>query len=143
MSEVNSTPNYTPDKPRKPAKPSPDFPLFAHAAGVWAKKIRGKMPYFGPWSDPEGALKNYQAQAEALHAGRKPRPAAPEGATVKEVVNHFLYAKEVQKDAGELSPRTWTGYREACTVVIAAFGKARTRSEKQLDSRAKSSGKIM
>jgi hypothetical protein len=36
----------------RPAKPRPDFALFAHATGSWAKKVNGKLLYFGPWNDP-------------------------------------------------------------------------------------------
>ena len=43
MSEPYSTPPTVLGKPGKPSKPYPDFPFFAHAAGVWAKKIRGKL----------------------------------------------------------------------------------------------------
>ncbi len=32
---------------RKPRKPAKHHPPFAHAAGVWAKKSRGKLHYFG------------------------------------------------------------------------------------------------
>jgi hypothetical protein len=70
----------------KPAKPSPEFPLTAHPAGYWCKKIRGKLHYFGPRFDPkdadtaagaaDAALTEYLDQKDALHAGRKPRPDA-------------------------------------------------------------------
>src|ERR1700733_10586724 len=88
MSESNSTPSARSGKPSKPSKPNPEFPLFAHAAGVWAKKIRGKMHYFGPWSDPDSALAKYLEQKDDLHAGRKARP-DPNALTVKELVNAY------------------------------------------------------
>jgi integrase len=70
MSESHS---ITPPEPRKPAKPYLDFPLFAHASGQWAKKAKGKMRYFGPWSDPDAAEARYQAEQKSLAAGRTPR----------------------------------------------------------------------
>lgn len=44
----------------KPVKPSPDFPLFANSNGQWAKKIKGVKKCFGPWADPDAALRKYE-----------------------------------------------------------------------------------
>jgi integrase len=121
MSEVHPT---APAPPAKPSKPDPDFPLFPHAAGVWAKKIRGKLHYFGPWADPEGALAKYLEQKDALHSGRKPRPEA-DGLTVKELANAFLEAKQDLVDAGELAQRSWDDYKEAADLLVAHLGKNR------------------
>jgi integrase len=70
-----------------PEKPYPDFPLFAHARGRWAKKIAGKTHYFGPWKDPAKALENYVAhrdkapvsevREQAPKVSAKDRPAKP------------------------------------------------------------------
>jgi integrase len=108
----------------KPAKPSLDFPLFPHAAGVWAKKIRGKLHYFGPWSDPDGALRKYNEQKDDLHAGRSPRPDT-EGVTVKNVVSAFLTHKMAKMEAGELSVLTLAKYKEVTDLIISAFSGAR------------------
>jgi hypothetical protein len=52
----------------RPIKPYPDFPLFPHRTGRWAKKIKGKLHYFGPWDDPDGAYRRYLARKEELAA---------------------------------------------------------------------------
>jgi integrase len=108
----------------KPSKPYPDYPLFAHASGQWAKKIRGRLVYFGVWADPDAALKSYLEQKDALHAGRKPRP-DPSAVTVKDVANDFLNAKQALVDTGELTERTWADYKQVCEIVVAHLGKMR------------------
>jgi integrase len=119
MSDQHST---TPPDGGKPAKPYPDFPLFPHATKRWAKKIRGRLHYFGPWDDPEGALAKYNEQRDDLHAGRKPRPDAA-GLTVKQLVNAFLAAKEALVGSGELSPRTYAQYEETCRLLLTHLSK--------------------
>jgi integrase len=91
---------------------------------VWAKKIRGKLHYFGPWNDPDGALQKYLEQKDDLHAGRTPRP-DPTALTAKDLVNAFLNAKQALVETGELSRLTWGDYKTACDEIVAAFGRNR------------------
>lgn len=110
--------------------PYPEFPLFPHASGRWAKKIRGTLHYFGRWDGTDGdtkaqeALNDYKAKVDDLRAGRVPRT-APEGLIVHELVNRFLTAKRHLVDTSELSPRTWADYKVVCERVGRVFGMRR------------------
>src|SRR5262245_57213285 len=125
-------------KPAKPSKPRPDFPLGYHPAGYWCKKILGQVHYFGPRFNPtdaaaaaaaaDAALAEYNEKADALHSGRKPRESS-DGLTVKDRCNRFLNWKQEKVHNGELSPRTWDGYKLAADAVVASFGKARLVSD--------------
>ncbi|MHB8951799.1 MAG: tyrosine-type recombinase/integrase [Pirellulaceae bacterium] len=108
----------------KPEKPRPDFPLFPHDTGRWAKKIRGKLHYFGPWAEPEAALNLYLDQREDLHAGRQPR-VKRDGFTVEEACNQFLHARKTKVDSGELSRTTWHGYQLTAKQVVKKLGRKR------------------
>ena len=105
----------------KPPKPYPDFPLFPHATGRWAKKIRGKFHYFGSWDDPHGALERYLDQKDDLHAGRIPRK-SDGGPTVRDLLNRFLSAKQALVDTGEIAARTFADYHATCKTIGQAFG---------------------
>src|SRR5712672_245115 len=105
MSETNST---TPSAPGKPAKPHPDFPLFPHATGRWAKKVRGKLHYFGGWEDPDAALSTWLDQKDDLLAGRAPR--RKDALTVADLANRYSTSKKHLIDSGELTQRSFSDY---------------------------------
>jgi hypothetical protein len=108
----------------RPSKPHPDFPLFPHATGRWAKKVRGKLHYFGPWDDSDGALNRWLDTKDDLLAGRTPRRNR-EGLAVKELSNRYLHAKRGRVETGELTEVTWTGYRITCQHILKFFGTSR------------------
>jgi integrase len=109
---------------QKPKKPYADFPLFAHQNGQWAKKIRGRLHYFGRWKDSQQALSLYLDQRDDLHAGRKPR-LKTDGMTVRELCNRFLTAKQDRVNEGALGQRAFADYISICRLVLAELGSTR------------------
>jgi integrase len=114
-------------KPKKPRKPHADFPLFPHASGQWAKKVRRRLHYFGKWAnDPQGkvALKCWLDEKDDLLAGRTPHPKV-EGITVAALCNHFLTAKRHLTQTSEISTRTFADYYAVAQNLVKGFGKNR------------------
>ena len=105
----------------KPKKPYPDFPLFPHATGRWAKKIRGKFYYFGPWTDPDAALQKYLDQRDNLQAGRTPRVSG-DGLILRDLANRFLTSKQRLVQTEEIAQRTFNDYYVTCERLIGEFG---------------------
>ncbi|MAT70672.1 MAG: hypothetical protein CMJ58_14235 [Planctomycetaceae bacterium] len=133
---AQSTTQSPKNKGSKPAKPRPDFPLFPHRNGQWAKKYRGRTYYFGRWDDPAEALRQFYAEWGYIQEhGCRPTPATTpadstaEGVTVKDVVNKFLNAKTASVSEGSLSPRTLADYKRACDFIVAEFGKTKAVAE--------------
>lgn len=113
----------------KPDKPYDGFPLFPHATGRWAKKIKGKLHYFGYWRDQQengwqAAIDLYNEQKEDLYAGRKPRSKSDE-LTLRDLCNRFLTAKEHQFETGEIVWHTFVDYKKTTDRLIRVFGAER------------------
>jgi integrase len=111
----------------KPRKPHPDFPLFPHASGRWAKKVRGKFCYFGKVADdPEGkaALERWLDQKDDLLAGRTPRTKG-NGLTIRDLLNRFLTAKHQRVESGELVRKSFLNYKRTADHIARCFGVER------------------
>jgi integrase len=113
-------------KASKPKKPYPEFPLFRHATNRWAKKIRGKFHYFGPWDNPEAALERFNREWPFLSEGRTPPPIdTGDGCTLRTLCNAFLNSKRSKLESGKLSERSFRDYYKACERLIDHFGRDR------------------
>jgi integrase len=108
-------------------KPRADFPLFPHAVGRWAKKVRGRTIYFGKIADDpkgEAALNKWLDEKDALLAGRTPR-ADNGGLTVEDLCDLFLNAKRPLVSSGELTSRTFDEYFSTGERLTKTFGLTR------------------
>ena len=96
-------------KTAKVKKPYPEYPLFAHASNQWAKKIKGRMWYFGTLDDPDAALAKYDEQVHEIQAGRDPRRTKKQISaaelSVYEMCNLYLARQQTRIKLGEVSNR--------------------------------------
>ncbi|MEX1015427.1 MAG: site-specific integrase, partial [Phycisphaeraceae bacterium] len=107
--------------------------MTAHRNGQWCKKIKGKLHYFGPWADPDGARDRYTDNASRLHAGL-PVDTSPTGVvTVADCFNRYLAYRrpdvrpsrsdtEHNRDRA-MGPTMWTRYQRAGHAVVEALGR--------------------
>jgi len=109
---------------KRPAKPYPEFPLYAHSRGYWCKTYQGKKYNCGPWDDPQAALRRWEEIRNALEVGNDPCPKSG-SLNVDRLVNAFLDSKDLQVQAGDLSPATFNQYRDLCRWLKEYLGASR------------------
>ena len=114
-------------KTAKPKKPYVEFPLFAHASNQWAKKIKGRMWYFGTWDDPTAALAKYDEQIHEIRAGRDPRRTRSQVCaaelSVYDLCNLYLARQQTRINLGEVSVRHFNDCFQSCKLITDYFGK--------------------
>lgn len=106
----------------KPNKPYPEFPLFAHASGQWAKTILGKHVYFGKWDDWQAALEKYNSERDYLYAGQAPPTTYT---TLADILNAFVDSKQQLLDLDRIGTRAFTEYVEITDIIAATINKNR------------------
>lgn len=112
---------------KKVSKPRPDFPLFPHATGRWAKKVRGRLVYFGKTADDpkgENALRLWLDQKDDLLSGRTPT-VRRDGLTVRDLCNRYLTVQQQRQEADEIVFRTFDERLKTCKFVADSFGRQR------------------
>lgn len=119
-------------KVTKPKKPYPEFPLFAHQVGQWAKKIKSRTWYFGVWNDPDGAMERYTAEVHEIQAGRDPRKTRAHVSSaelsVYDLCNLYLARQENRVKTGEVSNRHLGDCIRSCKLLTDHFGKFQSAS---------------
>src|SRR5262245_7587513 len=138
MADSTSTRKRRKARNGRPPKPRKDFPLYPHPAGYWARKINGKLRYFGRWGKVvDGVVERlpgdgwieaealYESQRADLYAGRVPASVRiKNGETALKVLcNEFRTAKLRAMEAGAIGGRMYDEYVSVTDFLIQEFGK--------------------
>lgn len=102
----------------------PDFPLTVHPTGMWSKKVRGKVHYFGPLHDPEHALRLWNSEKDYLLAGEAP-PVCQVGMTVGKLCDLYKEDATKRRERGEISKTYFRDMCHACQFIRERFGESR------------------
>lgn len=132
-------------KPTLPDKPYADFPLFPHQTGRWAKKIKGKIRFYGRWGNVKAGVVSPvdavdQSAAEALkefqrcwpyHSEGREAPAPDDGkyVTMAQVAEAFMCNKENRLHSNELSTLSFEDYFRTCKTLVEELGGKRRVDE--------------
>lgn len=100
---------------QKPEKPYEDYPFYAHRNGQWAKRIRGKIHYFGKWESLDEALELFLKERDHLQAGITPPNRS--GHTILDVCDRFLVKRLHDVRVSELSQATYDDYKTNCDLL--------------------------
>ena len=95
----------------------PNYPPFVHRNGQWAKKVRGKLYYFGRLSEPDEALTLWLEEKDYLLAGLEP-PTYTDGLTVGELCKKHKENVNSKIEAGKLSPSSRREYLSARKLLF-------------------------
>lgn len=126
---------------RLPPKPFPKFPLFPHRNGQWAKKIAGRLDYFGPWRWPDQAAyqlswraaeKKYNDWREAIARGQL-FVANPRAITLEELCDLYLAPQHARAERNEIKPRYFSEVRRIVTRFRNDVGRHRAVAEVEAD----------
>lgn len=113
-------------KTPKVKKPYPEYPLFAHASNQWAKKIKGRMWYFGTLDDHVAALDKYNEQVHDIQAGRDPRRTKKQLSaaelSVYDMCNLYMIRQETRIKTGEVGQRHFGDCLLSCKLLTDYFG---------------------
>lgn len=96
-----------------------DCPLFLHRNGQWAKKVRGKLRYFG--TDLDAAMKRWANEKDHLLAGYDP-PRIDGKPTLAELANLYLANSQERVATGEVRADHTHENKIVLEMVITAVG---------------------